>query len=87
MKTVQDSAPELSDAQREWLQTNLEKQQARHAAIVADMEALSVQREEWIEQFLLRIQERGFNYNCDMLRTIPADEIPEQPDRPFKVVF
>jgi hypothetical protein len=87
MKTVQDSAPALSDAQREWLQTNLEKQQARHAGIVADMEALSAQREEWIEQFLQRIQARGFNYNCDMLRTIPADEIPEQPDRPFKVVY
>jgi hypothetical protein len=87
MKTVQESAPKLSNEQKEWLEVNLKSQVARHAGIVADMEALTAQREEWIEEFFQRIQTRGFNYNCDMLRQIPVDGIPEQPDRPFKVVF
>jgi len=87
MSKVQDQAPDLSKQQREWLDRNLTEQQSRHEKIVADMEALSAERDVWIEQFLTRIQERGFNYNCDALRKIPETEIPTKPDRLFKVVF
>ncbi len=87
MSKVQDQAPDLNNEQRKWLDRNLSEQQHRHEKIVADMEALSAERDAWIEQFLVRIQERGFNYNCDALRKIPETEIPAKPDRPFKVVF
>ena len=87
MNKVQDQAPDLSKQQREWLDSNLAEQQRRHEKIVDDMEALSADRDTWIEQFLARIQARGFNYNCDALRKIPETEIPTKPDRPFKVVF
>ncbi|MGI9309377.1 MAG: hypothetical protein ACR2P6_08945 [Gammaproteobacteria bacterium] len=87
MSKVQDDAPELSKAQRDWLDKNVAVQKQRHASIVDDMEQLSAQRDEWIEQFLERLQTRGFNYNCDALRKITKDELPLKPERPFKVVF
>jgi len=87
MKKVQDQIPPLNDEQRAWHQDNLKQQKERHEKIVADMDQLSDQRDIWIDEFLQRIQERGFNYNCDALREIPAEEVPEKPDRPFKVVF
>jgi hypothetical protein len=87
MTKVQDEAPELNQAQREWLDRNLAEQKERHAAIVDDMEQLTAQRDEWIEEFLERIQTRGFNSNCDELRKILKDELPVKPDRPFKVVY
>ena len=87
MSKVKDEAPELSQAQREWLDKKLAEQKQRHAAIVDDMEQLTEQRDEWIEGFLERIQTRGFNYNCDQLRKILKDELPVKPDRPFKVVY
>ena len=87
MSKVQDDMPELTEAQREWLNVNLAEQAERHAAIVDDMEQLTEQRDQWIEEFLERIQTRGFNFNCDQLRQILREELPEKPDRPFKVVF
>ena len=52
-----------------------------------EQDALSAKRDKWIEQFLERIQTRGFNVHADMLRKIPAEEIPSKPRRKFKVVF
>ena len=87
MGRVQDESPELTAEQRRWLEENLARQADRKEQIHADMEALSDQRDIWIDEFLQRLQTRGFNYNCDALRKIPGDEMPEKPDRPFKVVF
>ena len=87
MSRVQDEAPQLNDEQREWLDRNLAEQKLRHERIVDDMEKMSAKRDVFVDEFLVRIQERGFNYNCDALRKIPEDEIPVKPDRPFKVVF
>ena len=87
MKKVQDQMPPVDDAQRDWLEDNRVRQVARHQQIVADMDALSEQRDEWIDGFLERIQTYGFNYNCDLKRNIKAEELPSRPDRPFKVVF
>ena len=87
MKRVQDEAPSLSDQQREWLERNLAEQRERHEKILAEMDQLSGQREIWVAEFLERLQTRGFNYNCDALRKIPAEELPVRPDRPFKVNF
>jgi hypothetical protein len=87
MSRVQDEAPQLTEEQREWLDQNLAEQKLRHERIGADMEKMSAERDALVDQFLVRIQERGFNYNCDALRKIPKEEIPARPDRPFKVVF
>jgi len=87
MNKVQDDAPKLSQTQRDWLEKNVAAQKQRYAAIVDDMEKLGAQREEWIDAFLGRLQTRGFNYNCDALRKISAEELPVKPERPFKVVY
>lgn len=87
MSNVQDDMPAINQAQQEWLERNLAEQKQRHAAIVEDMEQLAEQRDVWIEEFLERLQTRGFNYNCDQLRQILKEELPVKPDRPFKVVY
>ena len=87
MSNAQDDMPAINQAQREWLERNLAEQKQRHAAIVEDMEQLAEQRDVWIEEFLERLQTRGFNYNCDQLRQILKEELPVKPDRPFKVVY
>jgi hypothetical protein len=87
MSSVHDDMPAINQAQREWLERNLAEQKQRHAAIVEDMEQLAEQRDVWIEEFLERLQTRGFNYNCDQLRQILKEELPVKPDRPFKVVY
>jgi hypothetical protein len=84
---VQDQIPSVGDEQQAWIDACAQEQRERHAQIVADMEAMSQQRDEWIEGFIERIQTMGFNYNCDAKRLIPEDEVPQRPDRPFKVVF
>ena len=87
MKRVQDQAPPPTEEERQWIEKNSAAQKKRHAAIVEAMDALSPQREAWIDGFLERLQVRGFNYNGDALVTIDKDDIPEKPNRPFKVVF
>ncbi len=87
MTKIQDQAPPMSPEQLEWFKANLEQQKLRHADIVAEMKSLALDRDRWIAEFLERIQERGFNYNCDARRKITEAELPSRPDRPFKVVF
>ncbi|MEC9375031.1 MAG: hypothetical protein VYA80_01515 [Pseudomonadota bacterium] len=87
MKKVQDEAPQHNTEQQEWLDVNLKKQNQRYDQIVSNMDALSEQRDSWIKDFLFRIQNYGFNYNCDAKRKIPDSELPEKIDRPFKVVY
>ena len=87
MKRVQDDAPAITNAEQEWIEKNSAEQARRYDKIVENMEALSEQRDAWIDGFLERLQTRGFNYNGDFRRKIEADELPEKPKRPFKVVF
>lgn len=87
MDRYQDQAPALTAEERQWIEENAAEQDRRHEKIAADMEALSGQRDSWIDAFLERIQTRGFNYNCDALRKIEKEDLPKKPKRPFKVVF
>lgn len=70
-----------------WLKQEVREQKVRYRKIVAEQDALAPKREKWIAAFLDRIQMRGFNVHADMLRKIPAEEIPQKPRRKFKVVF
>jgi hypothetical protein len=87
MDRVQNEAPQLTDEEKDWVVDNLARQETRFADIVAEMDRIAPDRDAWIEGFLERIQTRGFNYNCDLLRQIPDDEIPVKPARAFKVNF
>ena len=87
MKRVQTEAPPLTEEEKDWIARNTAAQRERHDAIVAEMEALTPERDAWIDGFFERIQTRGFNTNCDERQLIDKDELPEKPDRPFKVTF
>lgn len=87
MDRVQDEAPVRTDEEKDWIEKNLADQQQRYTEITDEMERIAPERDAWIDEFLERIQTRGFNYNCDLLRKIPDDEMPKKPKRPFKVNF
>ena len=78
---------EKSAKAEQWIRDEAAEQEKRYAQIVQDMDDLSEERDVWVEKFFERIQTRGFNVHYDNRRAIPADELPERPDRPFKVVF
>ena len=70
-----------------WLKQETAEQKRRYRAIVAEQEALAPRRDRWIDEFLTRIQTRGYNVHYDQLRKIRPDEIPSKPKRKFRVVF
>lgn len=76
-----------SRAVQQWLKKEKDEQKTRYKKIAAEQEALSPKRDRWVDDFLHRIQTRGFNVHSDMLRKIDAKEIPKKPRRKFKVVF
>ena len=87
MKRVQDEAPKLSDELEAWVRDHAHDQSSRYERIVARMEALGPERDQWIEAFFERLKTRGFNYDGDRLRQILDEEIPKKPDRLHRVVF
>lgn len=78
---------ERSDEASRWLAEEIAEQQARYEKIVADMEAINEQREQWYAEFIERIQTVGFNEDGDRRVKIKSDDIPVRPDRPHKVVY
>lgn len=70
-----------------WLKKEIAEQKVRYRKIVAEQDALAPKRDRWIAEFLERIQTRGYHVHFNQMRKIPADEIPTQPKRKFKVIF
>jgi hypothetical protein len=81
------SKPKRSRAVKAWLKQELKEQQARYKQIVAEMEALTPQREQWIEAFFERIQTRGFSVHAGIRRKIRPEEVPPRPKRKQRVVY
>lgn len=79
--------PKRTREVREWLRKELKDQRERYKKIVAEMDALAPERDRWVEEFLQRIQTRGFNVHADIRRPIQPEEIPKKPRRKFKVVY
>ena len=78
---------ERSKEATKWLEQEIAEQQARYEKIVADMEAINDQREQWYAEFLERIQTVGFNEDGDRRVKIKSDDIPVRPDGKHKVVY
>lgn len=70
-----------------WLKQEISAQKKRYKAIVAEQDALAPKRDRWVDEFLGRIQTRGWHFHLDQMRKIRPDEIPAKPKRKFKVVF
>jgi len=86
-KRVQDEAPQRSKEIQSWLDENIAEQIKRYQAIVKEMDDLEPERAQWYREFLEIIQTKGFHVTGDITRKIAPEEIPEEPDRPHKVVF
>ncbi len=65
---VQDDKPAMSAQARAWLDEEIKAQEVRFAAIVAEQEALTPEREKWYADFLHIIQTKGFNVTGDQRR-------------------
>ncbi|MEM9529932.1 MAG: hypothetical protein AAGA23_03370 [Pseudomonadota bacterium] len=76
-----------SKAVRDWMRKEAKEQKARYKKIVQEMDDLSPKRDKWIDEFLYRIQTRGFNVHKDEKRLIRPEELPKKPRRKFKVIF
>lgn len=71
----------------QWLREEIAAQKRRYKAIVAEQDALAPRRDQWVADFLQRIQTRGYHVHFDQMRKISAEEIPSRPKRKFRVVF
>lgn len=71
-----------------WLKKEVAEQKARFRKIEHEMNVtIAKQRDKWIDEFLHRIQTRGYHVHFNMQRRIKPEEIPKRPKRKFKVVF
>ena len=71
-----------------WIAREDEDQMGHYQRIYQEMERLAPSRDRWIAEFFERISgPRGYSVHAGQRRTIPEDEIPQRPDRPWRVVW
>ena len=71
-----------------WIDREDEIQMGHYRRIYQEIERLGPYRDEWVEEFFTRISgPRGFSVHAGQRRTIPEEEIPQRPDRPWRVVW
>lgn len=71
-----------------WIDEEVKQQLRYYRQISREMEALAPQRERWVAEFFERITgPRGFSVHAGARRTIPREELPERPRRPWRVVW
>ena len=78
---------DMTSEEKAWFGAELQEQISRYEKIVQDMEALSAEREEWVTDFLHRIQTRGYHWHAENRRVIPKDEIRPRDGRPLQVIY
>ena len=78
---------ERSPEAQAWIDAEASAQLEIYAKIVKEMDDLEPERERWIEEFLERIQTRGYHVHADILRVIKPEEIPVRPNRKLRVVY
>lgn len=79
--------PEMTADEKAWFEEELKEQIARYEAIVKEMEDLTAEREQWVADFLHRVQTRGFHWHAENRRVIPKEEIRPRDGRPLQVIF
>lgn len=79
--------PEMTAEEKAWFEEELKDQIARYETIVKEMEDLTAEREQWVTDFLHRVQTRGFHWHAENRRKIPKEEIRPRDGRPLQVVY
>ncbi len=71
-----------------WIAAEDATQMGHYKRIYQEIERLAPYRDEWIEQFFDRISgPRGFSVHAGQRKTIPKEQIPQRPDRPWRLVW
>ncbi len=71
-----------------WLKKEVAEQKVRYRKIEREMNVtIAKQRDKWVDEFLERLQTRGYHTHFNMMRKIKPEEIPKRPKRKFRVVF
>ncbi len=79
---------EVSEEARRWIREEEEIQQGHYRRIYQEMERLAPYRDRWVTEFFERISgPRGYSVHAGTRKTIARDELPERPDRPWRVVW
>ena len=78
---------ERSEEATKWLEEEISEQIERYKKIVAHMEEISEERDQWYEDFFNRIKYQGFNADGDNRVKIPDADLPVKPEGKHKVVF
>ena len=71
---------DLSDEAKAWIEEEKQEQEERFAKIDAEMKALAPKREEWYQDFFLRLVEKGFNHDGDERIKIKPEDLPVKPE-------
>lgn len=79
--------PEMTAAEKSWFEEELKEQLDRYETIVKEMGDLTAEREQWVADFLHRIQTRGYHWHAENRRVIPKDEIRPRDGRPLQVIY
>lgn len=79
--------PEMTADEKAWFDEELKEQIARYETIVKEMEDLTAEREQWVADFLHRVQTRGFHWHAENRRVIPKEEIRPRDGRPLQVIY
>ncbi|MEM7585152.1 MAG: hypothetical protein AAF560_17315 [Acidobacteriota bacterium] len=81
-------AHEVPKEVQAWIDAEDAEQMKHYRRIYKEIAELAPHRDVWIEEFFERISgPRGFSVHAGTRRTIPKDEIPARPDRPWRLVW
>jgi len=83
----QNLRPEMTADEKAWVEEELKDQIARYETIVKAMEDMTAEREQWVADFLHRVQTRGFHWHAEQRRVIPKEEIRPRDGRPLQVIY
>ena len=71
-----------------WIAEEDQSQMQHYRRIYKEIAELAPLRDRWAEEFFERITgPRGYSVHAGTRRTIPEDQIPARPDRPWRLVW
>ena len=78
----------MPDKVAAWVEAENKAQMRHYRRIYREVESLAPLRDGWVKEFFKRISgPRGFSVHAGTRRTIPKDEIPRRPRRPWRVIW
>ncbi len=70
-----------------WIAEEDRAQMGHYRRIYQEIAELATHRDRWVEKFFERITgPRGYSVHAGSRRTIPGDQSPGRPDRPWRLV-